>query len=69
MTPEQQTARLEELEELFAAQRKALVALLAVVDEQSLDETKHAIPRVAPLPRPSSTLGLRRLKIVVCYLS
>jgi hypothetical protein len=50
MTPEEQTARLEELEELFAAQRKALVALLAVVDEQSLDEIKHAIHELLHYP-------------------
>jgi hypothetical protein len=43
MTPEEQNARIEELEELFAAQRKALVALLAVIDEQSAEEIKHAI--------------------------
>jgi uncharacterized coiled-coil protein SlyX len=43
MTSEDQNARIRKLEEQIAAQRKALAALLAVIDEKNSDEIAHAI--------------------------
>jgi uncharacterized coiled-coil protein SlyX len=43
MTPDEQAARIKELEERLAAQSKALSALLAVIDERNEAEIKQAI--------------------------
>ncbi len=45
-TPEDQAERIKELEERIESQRKAIAALLAVIDEKNEAEIAHALHEI-----------------------